>query len=99
KDIKKTVELETLGISLICIWENAKVFNPDKPWYSRKYNNWGFGVYLDYKYICDSQNSEELTAYIYKKIRNRITEIKNTKHFIGIKDRSVLDDVYELFRE
>ena len=99
KNIKRAAELATLGISLICVWEDAKFFNSDKAWYSRKYNNWGFGVYLDHEYVCSSSNSEELTAYIYEKIRDRIGEVKNIKRFIGIKDRSILDDVYELFKK
>ena len=52
---------------------------------------------MDYKYISSNPPFEELDKYVKKCICERMDELKNQKTLRGIKDRTMLDDIKQLF--
>ncbi len=89
--------LSKVILGLTCVPEGLKIFHPDKPCMSYKYNSWEAGVYLDYKYVCSNPPFEELDKYVKKCICDRIDELKALKTLRGMKDRTMLDDIKQLF--
>lgn len=84
-------------LGLICVPEKAKVLHPIAPKMYYKTKSWSVGIYLDYKYISSNPPFEELDKYVKKCICERMDELKNQKTLRGIKDRTMLDDIKQLF--
>ena len=89
--------LKEVVFELICVPEKLRSFHPDKPYISYKFNSWGVGGYLDFKYVCSNPSFEDLDKYVKKCICERIDELKTQKTLRGIKDRTMLDDIKNLF--
>ncbi len=96
-EISDKNDLTRVILGLICVPEKIKILHPIAAKMSYKSKTWSAGVYLDFKYISSNPPFEELEKYVKKCICARMDELKNQKTLRGIKDRSMLDDIKELF--
>lgn len=90
-------DLTKVILGLICVPEKAKILHPIAAKMYYKSKSWSVGIYLDYTYISSNPPFEELDKYVKKCICDRIDELKTVKTLRGIKDRSMLDDIKQLF--
>ncbi len=89
--------LTKIVFGLICVPEKLKILHSDKAYMSYKFNTWTVSVYLDFKYICSNPLFEDLDKYVKKCICERIDELKKQKNIRGIKDKTMFDDIKNLF--
>lgn len=89
--------LTEIVLGIISVPEKGKMFNGIEPKISFKTKSWGVGLYLDNAIISLNPPFEELDKYIKKCICDRMDELKNQKTLRGIKDRTMLDDIKQLF--
>ena len=82
---------------ITCVPEKMKIFHSDRAYMSYKFKTWTAGVFLDFKYVCSNPPFEELDKYVKKCICERMDELKTQKTLRGIKDRTMLDDIKQLF--
>lgn len=90
-------DISKIIIGLISVDEDSKQFNGIEPSYSIKNKMWQFGLYLNSNDLNLNANDNKLDIYIKNQITNRIKELKDYKILRGIKDRSMLEDIINLF--
>ena len=89
--------LKKVYIGLIAVSNPFKQFESLAPRMSYKNRIWEVSLFLDINIISSNPPFEELDKYIKKCICERMDELKTQKTLRGIKDRTMLDDIKQLF--